>query len=228
MNVLLRYAVLECQASVEVECKVGNKYQIMMSVQLSLHLCWLHPYIITLYHFCGAFVHLHMGSSDFLSCRRGSSLSVSLSRAKIESHLIYWPCPQLHKIMAFGEQVATLRPLSLSNRTSFHRSDLAAKVHWQRDVILGSFLSMVSSRVLAGAPNPTEISSENQHQVRSELRRARHGTRSAYDRRKFPQSLTLTEGLFPFLSTDFGPAINPRKALVMGKIQLTAPSCCQS
>ena len=35
--------------------------------------------------------------------------------------------------MAFGEQAATVRPLSLRNRTSYHRSDLAAKAHWQRD-----------------------------------------------------------------------------------------------
>jgi len=40
---------------------------------------------------------------------------------------------QLHKVMAFGEQAATVRPLSLRNRTAFHRSDLAGKAHWQRD-----------------------------------------------------------------------------------------------
>jgi len=40
---------------------------------------------------------------------------------------------QLHKVMAFGEQAATVRPLSLRNRTSYHRSDLVANAHWQRD-----------------------------------------------------------------------------------------------
>ena len=40
---------------------------------------------------------------------------------------------QLHTIMAFGEQATTVRPLSLRNRTAFHRSDLAAKAHWQHD-----------------------------------------------------------------------------------------------
>lgn len=40
---------------------------------------------------------------------------------------------QLHKVMAFGEQAAPVRPLSLRNRKSYHRSDLAAKAHWQRD-----------------------------------------------------------------------------------------------
>ena len=40
---------------------------------------------------------------------------------------------QLHKVMAFGEQAVTARPLSLQNPTVFRRSDLAAKAHWQRD-----------------------------------------------------------------------------------------------
>jgi len=40
---------------------------------------------------------------------------------------------QLHKVMAFGEQAATIRPLSLRNRTEYHRSDLAARAHWQCD-----------------------------------------------------------------------------------------------
>jgi hypothetical protein len=35
--------------------------------------------------------------------------------------------------MAFGKQATTVRPLSLWNRTAFHRSDLAAKAHWLLD-----------------------------------------------------------------------------------------------
>ena len=59
------------QTPVEVECEVSNKYQITMSVvQLSLPRSSLHPCVIPAYHFCCAFVHLHMVSSDFLPCRR--------------------------------------------------------------------------------------------------------------------------------------------------------------
>jgi len=66
---LLR-GVMFGQAPVEVECEVSNRDQIMMSVRLSLPCSLLHPYVIPLYHFCGAFVHLHIVSSDFLPCRR--------------------------------------------------------------------------------------------------------------------------------------------------------------
>ena len=66
--VLLK-GVMFGQAPVEVECKVSNRDQVMMSVRLSLPRSSSHPYVI-LYHFCGAFVHLHMESSDFLPCRR--------------------------------------------------------------------------------------------------------------------------------------------------------------
>ena len=58
------------QAPAEVECRVSNRYQIMISVRLILSCSSLHPYVIPLYHFCDAFVHLHMVSLDFLPCRR--------------------------------------------------------------------------------------------------------------------------------------------------------------
>jgi len=40
---------------------------------------------------------------------------------------------QLHKVMDIGEKAGTVRPLSHMNRAGLHKSDLAAKAHWQRD-----------------------------------------------------------------------------------------------
>ena len=49
--ILLR-GVMFGQSLVEVECKVSNIYQIMISPRLSLPRSSLHPYVITLYYFC--------------------------------------------------------------------------------------------------------------------------------------------------------------------------------
>jgi hypothetical protein len=40
---------------------------------------------------------------------------------------------RLQKVLGFGEHAATVRPLSLKDRKSFHRTDLAARASWQPD-----------------------------------------------------------------------------------------------
>jgi hypothetical protein len=50
--ILLR-GVMFGQSLVEVECKVSNIYQIMISPRLSLPRSSLHPYVIPLHHCCG-------------------------------------------------------------------------------------------------------------------------------------------------------------------------------
>jgi hypothetical protein len=40
---------------------------------------------------------------------------------------------RLQKVMGFGKQAATIGPLSLMNRSSYHRTDLAARAHWEPD-----------------------------------------------------------------------------------------------
>ena len=87
---ILMRGVMFGHSLVEVECKVSNIYQIMISARLSLPRSSLHPYVITLYNFClRSPTH---GILRFLTLYATSSLCVSLSRAKIETHSTYWPC----------------------------------------------------------------------------------------------------------------------------------------
>lgn len=40
---------------------------------------------------------------------------------------------RLQKVMAFGDRAGVVRPLTLRDRGSFHRAELAAKANWVRD-----------------------------------------------------------------------------------------------
>jgi len=40
---------------------------------------------------------------------------------------------RLQKVMAFGERAGIVRPLTLRNRDSFHRAELASRANWVRD-----------------------------------------------------------------------------------------------
>ena len=152
------------QAPVKVECKVNNRDQIMMPVQLSLPRSLLHPYFIPLYHLYSVFVHLHMESSDFLPCGRHHPSSSRPHQRKIEPHSTYWLCPtllmlQLHKVIDSKQPLFSL--CLLRNRTAFHRSDLAAKAHWQCDGHTRELPPDDEHHPRSdGASNPTEISSE--------------------------------------------------------------------
>jgi len=55
------------QVPVEVECKVGNRYQIMTSVRLSLPRSSLHQYAIPLYHFLRCLRSLTYGILRYLT-----------------------------------------------------------------------------------------------------------------------------------------------------------------
>jgi hypothetical protein len=40
---------------------------------------------------------------------------------------------RLQKVMAFGDRAGIVRPLTLKDRGSFHRAELAARANWVRD-----------------------------------------------------------------------------------------------
>jgi hypothetical protein len=40
---------------------------------------------------------------------------------------------RLQKVVAFGDRAGAVRPLSLRDRDSFHRAELAAKASWELD-----------------------------------------------------------------------------------------------
>ena len=135
--ILLR-GVMFGQAPVEIECKVGNIYQIMISVRsVSLAACYTRMsslfIILTVPSFAYTWYYSQISYpvGDIIPLRLTltSESRVALDLLAV-SHVID---VQLDKVMAFGKQATTVRPLSLWNRTAFHRSDLVAKAHWRHD-----------------------------------------------------------------------------------------------
>ena len=89
-----------------------------MSVRLSHPRRSLRPYVTPLYQFCGVFVRLHIMSLDFLPSMQYHDIIplclTSENRVALDSLAVsHATDEQLHKVMAFGEQAVTARPLSL-------------------------------------------------------------------------------------------------------------------
>ncbi|KAI0300817.1 hypothetical protein BC826DRAFT_1102149 [Russula brevipes] len=116
---------------------------------------------------------------------------------------------RLQKVLAFGKQASVIRPLTLKNRSSYHRTDMAAKAHWDFD---GHAKELPSND---GHPRPRwciNLNGKFHRQPRVELSPSFEVPGMA---------LMYFVSLFPFRSKDFRPASDPNKELVMGKIQLT-------
>jgi len=125
---------------------------------------------------------------------------------------------QLHKVMDVGENAATPRPLSQRNRTDFYQSKLAAKAHWQRD---GHTRELPLDDEHPLSRWRVKLDGIFQRETNIELTPSVGGP-------EMGMAHVYYVSLFPFRSTDFRPATKPKKALVIGKIELTAPSRSQS
>jgi len=116
---------------------------------------------------------------------------------------------RLLKVMAFGENAANVQPFTLRNRSSYHRTDWAAIAQWQ-----------------AGAHSWELPPSDEQSRVRWRIKL--NGQLRRDQRVKMSESfeqpgmaLMYFVCLFPFRSSNFRPAADPNKELLMGKLLIT-------
>jgi len=123
---------------------------------------------------------------------------------------------RLQKVLAFGKDAATVRPLNLKDRSSFHRSDLAARAHWQLDGHARELLTDEGHRRLRWT---VELKGSFQRESEVELSPSFEVSGMA---------LVYLVSLFPFRSRDFHSASDPDRALVMGKIKLITPKRSKS
>jgi len=120
---------------------------------------------------------------------------------------------RLEKVLAFGRDASVIRPLTLWDRRSYHRSDLAATAHWKLD------------------GHTTELSPDNEHsrsrwciKMNGSLHREINVELCpSFEEPGMALAIMYIVCLFPFRSADFRPEGHPKKALVMGKIRLTSP-----
>ncbi|KAH9003151.1 hypothetical protein EDB86DRAFT_2895576 [Lactarius hatsudake] len=115
---------------------------------------------------------------------------------------------RLLKALVFGN-AANIHPFTLRNRSSYHRTDWAAKAHWE-----------------AGS-RAWEVPSSDEHpQVRwrIKLNGTLHREPNVEITESFEQrgtALMYFVCLFPFRSADFRPASDPNKELFMAKLPIT-------
>ncbi|KAH9064002.1 hypothetical protein EDB87DRAFT_90460 [Lactarius vividus] len=116
---------------------------------------------------------------------------------------------RLLKVLAFGDNVANLHPFTLRNRTSYHRTDWAAKAEWE-------------ANARAWELPPSDGHSQVRWRIR--LNGMLHRDRSVAISESFEQrgtALMYFACLFPFRSPDFHPASDPNKELFMAKLPIT-------
>jgi len=125
------------QVSVEVECKVSNRARIIPSVRLTLPCSLLHPYVNPFRLFAvPSLTYTRYPQSSYtisdiipLTLTLTSETREALDLLAVSDVID----ARLQKVLGFGEHAATVRPLSLKDRKSFHRTDLAARASWQPD-----------------------------------------------------------------------------------------------
>ncbi|KAI0255033.1 hypothetical protein BJV78DRAFT_813439 [Lactifluus subvellereus] len=116
---------------------------------------------------------------------------------------------RLFKVMGFGEKGKVIRPISLMNRSSLHRSDLAAEARWKLD------------------DYPMELPTSDVHprtrwriSLNGELhRKAGIQLTPSFDGPSMINMYLVC--LYPFRTADFRSASDPKKPLFMVKIPLT-------
>ncbi|KAI0255036.1 hypothetical protein BJV78DRAFT_1151867 [Lactifluus subvellereus] len=115
---------------------------------------------------------------------------------------------RLIKVMGFGEKGKVIQPLSLMNRSLYHRTDLAAESIWELD------------------GHPEELPTSEEHpwprwRIRFNGNLRRKATvrlvPSFEDERMIIRYLVC---LYPFRAPDFRPAGDPNKPLFMGNLPL--------
>lgn len=121
---------------------------------------------------------------------------------------------RLQKVMAFGDRAGIVRPLTLRDRDAFHRAKLAARANWVRD-----------GDVQALPPDEHHRRPCWRVRLNGVLQRI-HGVEliPSYEEPGVSMAIMYFVSFFPFRATDFRPANNPNKELVIGKIKLTRPS----
>ncbi|KAF8271173.1 hypothetical protein EI94DRAFT_1827775 [Lactarius quietus] len=116
---------------------------------------------------------------------------------------------RLLKVMAFGDNAANIHPFTLRNRSSYHRTDWAARAQWE------------------GNANSWELPPNDEHpriRWRVKLNGQLHRDENVEISESYEQTgmaLMYFVCLFPFRSTSFRPASDPNKELFMGKLPIT-------
>lgn len=116
---------------------------------------------------------------------------------------------RLLKVLVFGDSPATIQPFTLRDRSSFHRTDWAAKAQWEANAY------------------PWELPPNDQH-PRARWRMKLNGNLHRVPNVEITESndqpgmpLMYFVCLFPFRSTSFRPAGDPKKEIFMGKLPIT-------
>ena len=123
--------------NVEVECTVSNTHLIKLSVRLSFSFSSLHPCVIFFRCYSSPlFTHSPLAQFEYHASDK-IPLRLVLTSENYEaldlfsvSHVID---VRLQKVMAFGARAGIVRPLTLRDRDTFYRSELAARADWVRD-----------------------------------------------------------------------------------------------
>jgi hypothetical protein len=123
------------QVPVEVECKVGNRARIIPSVRLTLPCSLSHPYVNPFRLFAVHSLSYTRYPQSSYTTSDIIPLTLTLTSENREALDLFSVSDvidaRLQKVLGFGKHAATVRPLSLRNRSSFHRTDLAARASWQ-------------------------------------------------------------------------------------------------
>jgi len=121
---------------------------------------------------------------------------------------------RLQKVIAFGDRAGVVRPLTLKDRGSFHRKELAVRANWLRDGDISAL-------------PPDERHRRPRWRVKLNGTLQRIGGVElipSYEEPGVAMAIMYFVSFFPFHATEFLPAKDPKKELVIGKIKLTAPS----
>ncbi|KAH9972196.1 hypothetical protein BGW80DRAFT_1317029 [Lactifluus volemus] len=114
---------------------------------------------------------------------------------------------RLFKVLAFGNNANSTRPLTLKDRGSYHHKDTIAEVRWELD----------------GRPEDQERSSLRTRVVLNGEFRRKEGVEIRPSFSQGDLTLKYVVCLFPFRASHFRPAGNPKKALFMANLPLKTP-----
>jgi hypothetical protein len=116
---------------------------------------------------------------------------------------------RLLKVMAFGENAANIHPFTLRNRSSYHRTDWAAKAEWE-----------AHSHSWELPPSDGQPRARWRIKLNGQL----HRDLTIKMSESFEQpgmALMYFVCFFPFHSPNFHSATDPNKELLMGKLPIT-------
>jgi len=119
---------------------------------------------------------------------------------------------ELVRVMDFGVDAGTVRPLTLMDRKSFHDSRVVAKAHWEPD----GYAKELS-------PNDRHERTRWRIKLKGEFQ-LEPGVVLDPSIAMRGMAIMYIARLFPFSSKDFRPSSKSKKELVMGKIELTDPA----